>query len=247
MPLNLQAKLLRVLQEKKARRVGASDDIDIEVKIVSSVNTSPHQAIERGTLRMDLFYRLGVVLIALPPLREQTQGLPVLVRHFIQKNNQAMGNQVSGVSEDVMQFFRQYPWPGNIRELEHVIEGTMNITQTEEKIELHHLPAHFVATEFNAPDVPPPSFGSDGGADTEGPPSVLPATPIPLAGAGDGLLGTQRSRERTLIENALSTTRGNVSKASALLGISRQLLHYKMKKAKLSRRMFARSDEPGDD
>jgi arginine utilization regulatory protein len=126
MPIGLQSKLLRVLQEKKIRRVGASGEVPVSVKIISSVNIPAHKAIRERQLRMDLFYRLAVVYIAIPPFREQPEGIETLTRHFIFKNNLALDKQVRGVSEPVMQFFRSYHWPGNVRELEHLIEGAMN-------------------------------------------------------------------------------------------------------------------------
>ena len=148
MPLNLQTKLLRFLQERKIRRVGGSTDIKIDVKIISSVSNNPQQALQDGQIRMDLFYRLAVVFIPIPPLRELLNGVETLTRHFIYKYNLVLGKSVIGVSEKVLDIFRRYHWPGNVRELEHLIEGTMNVIESQDIIRIRHLPRHFLPPEF---------------------------------------------------------------------------------------------------
>ena len=154
MPIALQSKLLRVLQEKKIRRVGASGEIPVAVKIISSVNIPAHKAIRDRQLRMDLFYRLAVVYIAIPCLREQPQGIETLTRHFIYKNNLALDKQVHGLSEPVMQFFRSYHWPGNVRELEHLIEGAMHTIGSDTTLRIAHLPPHLLLDQVHDEDPP---------------------------------------------------------------------------------------------
>ena len=155
MPIHLQAKLLRVLQEKKIRRVGAADEVSVSIKMISSVGVPAHKAIREGQLRMDLFYRLAVVYIIIPPLRKQPNGIELLTRHFIYKNNLALGKSVNSVSEAVMEFFRSYNWPGNIRELEHVIEGAMmNTIGQDTTLQTNHLPTHFMLDQVQ--DEAPP-------------------------------------------------------------------------------------------
>jgi len=146
MPIGLQAKLLRALQEKKIRRLGSLKEIDIDIKIISSVSTAPYESINKGTLRNDLFYRLGVVLIRLPSLRERPEDLMELTWHFIHKNNRQLGTYVKKISNRVIDFFKNYGWPGNIRELEHIIEGAMNIVGRETTLKSEHLPPHFSST-----------------------------------------------------------------------------------------------------
>lgn len=229
MPINLQAKLLRAIQERKIRRVGGAQDIEIDFKIISSVNADPYQAIKDGTLRMDLFYRLGVVFVRIPPLRERKGGIDLLIRHFIHKNNLKLGKTVRDVSEDVMRFFRRYQWPGNVRELEHIVEGTMNMMGMEDRIEVHHLPFHFIHPDFRelAPAPSPSGVMPDGG-------------PVGEAREPSGNLPKiQHDQEEDLVRRALARTRGNVSGAARSLGISRQLLHYKMKKYGITRDDYA--------
>ena len=241
MPVNLQAKLLRALQEKKVRRIGAAKDIEIDLKIISSVNIDPHQAIKEGHLRMDLFYRLGVVFVRIPPLRERKDGIESLTRHFIYKNNLSLNKEVKGVSDDVMAFFQSYQWPGNVRELEHIIEGTMNMMGFDETIESHHLPAHFIHPDFRrvkedgrtpertAPTRPPAEIGR----------FLPPGIRARISAPSGSLPETQKSQEREMVFQALEDSRGNVSQAARALGISRQLLHYKMKKYAIQRKQFA--------
>lgn len=241
MPINLQAKLLRALQERKVRRVGGSKDISIDVKIISSVNEDPHLAIKQGSLRMDLFYRLGVVYIRIPSLRELKSGLETLTHHFIHKNNIALAKEVKGVSDDVMHFFRRYHWPGNVRELAHIIEGAMNLTENEGTIDVAHLPVHFIR-----PDLRPLSMNAPESKDSRfSEPSMEAAHHSPFFHEqqfpGKADLPMQQTRhEKELIHDALLKSRGNVSAASRALGISRQRLHYKMKKYTMNRLDYMR-------
>lgn len=230
MPVGLQAKLLRVIQEKQVRRVGSLEERPVDPKVLSSVNEDPHAAIERGRLRLDLFYRLGVVFLRIPSLRERPADVPVLVRSFVEKFKAEMGRQVEGVAEEVMGLFVEYPWPGNVRELEHVIEGAMNVVGERTRIGLGDLPPYL--TRSRRPQVPP---------ELPEPPERRPRQEgRPGRGrpeSGD-LLRDQAARERESIEAALAESRGNVSRAAAALGISRQLLHYKMNKYGLARGDF---------
>lgn len=228
MPFALQAKLLRALQEKKVRRVGASDETDIDLKIISSVNKKPHQSIKDGKLRMDLYYRLGVVFIRIPPLRERKDGMDTLVRHFIYKNNLALGKTITGVSERVLSFFKTYPWPGNVRELEHIIEGAMNTNDGDDIIRMAHLPSHFI-TEQPAMDPSETERSNRISSETEGRQASSREKGDRIPPAMD-LQKARKTQEKDLIHNALAQTAGNISRAAAALGISRQLLHYKMKK-----------------
>jgi arginine utilization regulatory protein len=242
MPLNLQAKLLRFLQERKIRRVGGSTDIKIDVKIISSVSNNPQQALQDGQIRMDLFYRLAVVFIPIPPLRELINGVETLTRHFVYKYNLVLSKSVIGVSENVLDIFRRYQWPGNIRELEHLIEGTMNVIEAEDIIRVHNLPRHFLPPEFTLLAEEVSSSAANNQADAEsasefsGAPNGKPATDASqIKSVPESLLGLQKTREKELINVALMEAAGNVSRAARKLSISRQLLHYKMKKYSLQR------------
>ena len=245
MPLNLQTKLLRFLQERKIRRVGGATDINIDVKIISSVSNNPQQALQDGQIRMDLFYRLAVVFIPIPPLRELINGVESLTRHFIYKYNLVLGKSVIGVSERVLDVFGRYQWPGNVRELEHLIEGTMNVIEAEDIIRMHNLPRHFLPPEFTLLAEEASSLAANSKTDVESTPESSgvhsgqrAADAPPIKTAPQSLLGLQKTREKELINLALTEAAGNVSRAARKLSISRQLLHYKMKKYSLERSSY---------
>jgi len=245
MPIGLQGKILRVLQEKKVRRVGSLKEIDIDAKIISSINIQPHQAIENNTLRADLFYRLGVVFIGIPPLVERKDDISLLVQFFVEKCSDTLGVRQHRLSKQVMDMFFTYQWPGNVRELEHIIEGAMNVAKESDVIQWQHLHPHFkeMTKDLVSGIKPKKSLGALpnldntgahplGGArlDAENISAVPKTTTLP-----DGHL----TMERNMIGHALSKHGGNVTHAASQLGISRQLLHYKMKKYRFDRKSFA--------
>lgn len=139
MPLELQSKLLRVLEDGYIRAVGGTKLIQVDARIITATNIPPEKAIEKQLLRNDLYYRLNVVNFTLPPLRERRDDLPLLTRHFIDKFNKKLGRSVKGISPEVEKVFYNYPWEGNVRELENLIEGIMSIYDIE-IIEEKHLP-----------------------------------------------------------------------------------------------------------
>lgn len=141
MPLDLQAKLLRVLQEGEVMRLGDSRVRRLNVRVVAAMNERPETALNNGTLRPDLYYRINVVRFDIPPLRNRPHDLQLLTRHFIEKWNGRFGANVLGVTEDVAELFVTYPWPGNVRELENAIEAAMNLV-SEGEIPLDALPLH---------------------------------------------------------------------------------------------------------
>jgi arginine utilization regulatory protein len=220
MPLTLQVKLLRVIQEKKVRKLGSLKEIDLDVKILSSVGQPPLKIVQGGSLRMDLFYRMGVVSIMLPPLRDRQGDLETLVQHFIAKYNLALGEKVESISPDVADLFAGYRWPGNVRELEHIIEAAMNMVGGTSVIHLSHLPPHIF------------SFA---GKDPLKQTLVEQITP---GESGPNLMETQKSREQQMILSALTRSRGNAARAARFLGISPQSFHYKMKKFGIDRKAF---------
>jgi arginine utilization regulatory protein len=240
MPLTLQAKLLRVLQEKKVSRVGSEREIELDIKIISSVGKPPREAIREGELRMDLFYRLGVVMVKIPPLRQRGDDIQKLINHFLVRLNTAFGAQVKSVSPEVMELFAGYAWPGNIRELEHLLEGAMNIVGLSEQIDLKHFSAAF--DTLNVTDDSPSesqSFTSEVPAIQQMPAAGAESSVSP--GFSSNLQGEQMAMEKTALHRVLQETGGNVSRAAQLLGISRQLLTYKMRKHKLSRKVFEKA------
>ncbi len=219
MPVGLQAKILRSIQEERVRRVGALKEIEIDLKIISSVNQDPHISISDGTLRSDLFYRLGVVFIHIVPLRDRMDDLERLVAHFIEKHNAVMCKRVKRVSGGVMELFKHYEWPGNVRELEHVIEGAMNIIGTGGIIRIEHLQTHF--SNWSVKPKPKRFKRRHDDVMSETSDTSLPSKKI--------------EHEENIIKNTLAENSGNITKTAKVLGISRQLLYYKLKKFNISR------------
>lgn len=126
-----QVKLLRALQDKKIRRVGGTEEIPVDIRIIAATNQDLKRKIEEGKFREDLFYRLNVLSLVMPPLRKRKEDLPLLVSHFIKKYCQEMGRKTKRIAPEVMNVFESYPWPGNVRELENVIERVVAIEERE--------------------------------------------------------------------------------------------------------------------
>ncbi len=140
--LNMQAKILRAIQEKEIRRVGGTESIHVDVRVIAATNLDLRQAVEKGGFREDLYYRLSVIPIQLPPLRERKEDLPALIEHFVAKHNvRRRKGIIESVAEDAMQSLLEYDWPGNIRELENVIERAITIEDSLQ-ITLNSLPKH---------------------------------------------------------------------------------------------------------
>jgi arginine utilization regulatory protein len=210
----LQAKLLRVLQEKTIRRVGDVKDRPVDVRIIATINEDPLDAVAQGRLRKDLYYRLSVVTLFLPPLRERTEDIPLLTQVFINKYNQLFQLQVTGISDDLMQRFLSYNWPGNVRELEHTIEGAMNLIQDESLLGLAHLPFHMRRK-----------------LDARGDQEVKQAGANARDDAGRGGLQAQLEEyQRSYLQKVLDKHGGNVSAAARELGMTRQNLQYWLRK-----------------
>ena len=231
MPVGLQSKILRSIQERKVRRVGALKEIETDLKIISSVNREPHISISDGTLRSDLFYRLGVVFIHIIPLRKRMSDLELLVNYFIQKHNIFLGKKVKKISEEVIEFFKEYNWPGNVRELEHVIEGAMNIVGTNKTIRIKHLQSHFSNWSVNSGFSEIGFTNLTGKHDDKFVTNSSGSTPAAAA----TLTKKKSVHEENIIKNCLFENRGNITKTAKSLGISRQLLYYKIKKFNINR------------
>jgi len=211
----MQAKILRVLETKTLRRIGGTTDIKIDVRFIAATNRDLRAAVQDGTFREDLYYRLGVVVIDLPPLRERMQDIELFIVAFIDEFNRTMGKSVVGVSSEALQLMRRYHWPGNIRELRNVIERAMVLCDGRE-IQPIHLPAEL----------------SDGIVPLSGlRPSRLRAD---LPPEGVDLEDLVSQLERHLIKDALAKTGGNQIKAAELLSISRDQLRYRLQKYGLS-------------
>jgi arginine utilization regulatory protein len=240
----LQAKILRVIQEYKVRRLGSVKEAEIDLKIISTVNKEPHVAIAERSLRPDLFYRLGVVFIPIPALRQRPCDITLLARHFLKKHSRALNKKVRDVSDEAMALFQAHHWPGNVRELEHVIEGALNLAEAgESTIDLHHLRLHLPTwhrLKHSAESGQPPraadaAWPAGGARPADAPGSRAELGSGRAAAAGPGLVASQLAAEHAALQQALSAHRGNISHAAQSLGISRQLCAYKMRKHGIAR------------
>ena len=206
--LDLQAKLLRVLQEGYVRRLGGRDDIKIDVRIIAATNEDPMALMHSQTFRKDLYYRLNVISIKIPPLSNRTDDIPALVDHFIRHYNEKLKKDVWMISSELLEAFKGYQWPGNIRELQNFIESAMNMISDEHVISKEHLPSHVEdLLKYKRHTESLPELESYG-----------------------NLNAYLEAIENRIIEDVLKTTNHNISKASEVLGISRQNLQYKIKK-----------------
>jgi DNA-binding NtrC family response regulator len=209
MPPQTQAKLLRVLEDRKVRRLGSKVETPVDVRVLAATNKNPEQAVADGKLRQDLYFRLNVFHIHLPPLREHKADLPLLIEHLLAEISEKHGKKVSGVGADVMDLFKSYPWPGNVRELRNVLERAA-IASDRGTINRQHLPVDF----GHAPAV---TSGALGGLR------------FPIGTTVDDV-------ERELIVQTLAATSQNKTRAAELLGISLKTLHNKLKEYEAGRK-----------
>jgi DNA-binding NtrC family response regulator len=207
MDLNLQVKLLRVLEERKIRRLGGTRNIDINVRIIAATNKDLKEAIEEKTFREDLYYRLNVFPIELPPLRARAEDIAPLLEMFIKKFNKDFKKNIKSFSKDALAVFRQYPWPGNIRELKNMVERICIMNNTE------------VIT----PEMLPVELQPEGR-------SVKKCSDIDIPEDGLDLDKTLQEIEKQILIKALDITEGNVSGTSRLLNTPRGTLRYKLEK-----------------
>jgi two-component system response regulator AtoC len=207
--LGLQAKLLRVLEEGSFRRVGGLKDLPLDVRVLAASNRDLKAASDGGGFRPDLYYRLSVIQIDLPPLRERGEDVLLLADHFIAHFNERLRKRVRGTAPEVAEIFRHYRWPGNVRELRNVIERAL-ILEDEDVITTAYLPRDL---EKGRGGVAPPD-------------PLTQASSFTLPGGGVAL----EEVERSLVRQAIERSGGNQTRAAALLGISRDQLRYRLKK-----------------
>jgi transcriptional regulator with GAF, ATPase, and Fis domain len=203
-----QAKILRFLEEKEFTRVGSSKTIRVDVRLVAATNKDLSEQIKKGAFRADLYDRINVVPIVIPPLRERKEDIPLLVEHFIKKSNEENNKKVKGIRAEALDWMVNYDWPGNIRELENLVERLVALTP-HEYIEPRELPFSFL----NAPKM-------NGLKDS-------------IMKGGVSLLEAEEEFERELISDALKRANHVQSHAAELLGISRRILKYKMDKLRI--------------
>ncbi len=202
-----QVKLLRTLQDKKIRRVGGTEEIPVDVRIIGATNQELRKRIDEGKFREDLFYRLNVISLELPPLRKRKEDIPILVNHFLNKYCEKMGRKLKRIAPKVMKIFESYPWPGNVRELENTIERIIAIEERE------------TITESSLPEELLTPQG-----DQERSYEIKP---------GFDLNDTLDEISRNFIQQALQRTNGNLKETAALLGINYRSLRYLIEKLDL--------------
>ncbi|MCC6673060.1 MAG: sigma-54-dependent Fis family transcriptional regulator [Planctomycetes bacterium] len=211
MPRALQAKLLRVLQERTFRRVGGIQDLQADVRIVASTNRNLRHEVEKGTFREDLYYRLNVMTIEVPPLAQRVQDIPLLAHFFLDQFGRQMGKSLSGFTEEAMETLCEYTWPGNVRELKNAIEHAAILCPSG------------MIDEIHLPDL---SSGGTNGRDR------IQRSVITLEAENRSI----RSLEGQLVQRVLEETRWNISKAAAILGINRTTLYNKIRAYNLGQR-----------
>jgi len=206
LPLNLQVKLLRVLQEETIRKLGDAKDIKVDVRIIAATHRDLSAEVAAGRFREDLFYRINVLPIVVPPLRLRREDIAILLDHFLDRNNARLGTQIRGVSAEARKVLMDYSWPGNVRELENTIERAMVLCDTD---------------VVQAPDLP------DRIRD------ALDPVQVQLASGELSVKKTSAAIEQILIRRALQKTKGNRTRAAELLEISHRALLYKIKDYKI--------------
>jgi DNA-binding NtrC family response regulator len=199
-----QAKLLRLLENKTFRRVGGVTELRADVRVLAATNVNLEERVAEGRFRADLFFRLNVVRIRVPPLREHAEDIPLLTAHFVARFNQEMRRQVRGVAPAAMDRLQDYRWPGNIRELRNVVERAFILHHNTDEVRPEHLP---------------PELRGESPRRAENPATTVPAEGLVLEDV-----------EKRLIQQALERCSGNQSRAARLLGISRDTLRYRLKK-----------------
>lgn len=204
LPPYLQVKLLRVLQQKVFERVGDTKTVQVNVRIIASTNRDLEEEIKKGNFREDLFYRLNVITIEVPPLRQRKEDIPKLVEHFLHTFNERLRRNIRGLSKEAKELLMDYDWPGNIRELENLLERTCVLTQGD-TLTLEHFPENFLART--------PTAGSSSN--------------------GGSLKDVLREPEKKVIVEALDQASWNRKKAAHLLNINRTTLYNKMRKHNL--------------
>jgi len=202
MPAPTQAKLLRVLEDRKVRRLGSKSETPVDVRVLAATNKDPDQAVGNGQLRQDLYFRLNVFHIHLPPLRDHKDDIPLLVEHILRDVNAKHGKHVRGVGAEVLDIFMGHTWPGNIRELRNVLERAAIMCE-KDLITRACLPGEFGRTAAKGP-------------------SDLSSIKFPVGTTVDAM-------ERELILQTLGATGNNKTRAAELLGISLKTLHNKLK------------------
>jgi two-component system response regulator AtoC len=207
LPLNLQVKLLRVLQDESIRRLGDTRDVKVDVRIIAATHRDLAAEAKAGRFREDLFYRINVLPIAIPPLRARREDINLLIDHFVARNNARLGTRIRGVSNEARKLLLEYAWPGNVRELENTIERAM-VLADHDVLQANDLPERVR--------------------------EALDPVQVQLASGELSIKKTTAAIEQILIRRALQKTKGNRTRAAEVLEISHRALLYKIKDYKIS-------------
>jgi transcriptional regulator with PAS, ATPase and Fis domain len=207
-PLMLQAKLLRVLEDQTFRRLGGLKDIKLDIRVIAATNKNLREAVKEGAFRQDLYFRLNVIQILIPPLRERTEDILPLTRFFIDHYNRKFKRQIEGVTDAAAKLLLNHDWPGNVRELRNATERAMILEESG---------------WITPPSLPIAIARQDG--------PMAAAVAVPSENGTDGL--SLEDNERSLLVRALEKTNGNQTQAARLLRVTRDTLRYKMKKFNL--------------
>ncbi len=212
MPLDLQAKLLRVLEDQKIRRLGDNRQMPVDVRIMAAMNIDPEEAVQKGILRADLYYRIRVAALHLPPLSERREDIPLLITHFLKIFNDRFSKQVTGIAANALEYLIQASWPGNVRELKHALEAAMIIVEGT-TIECEHLPLYLQKEKARRLANSTCALPSDASS----------FAPINLKGALANV-------EKQWLRRAVRESGGNIALAAEYLALPRQTLQSKLKK-----------------
>ena len=200
---DLQAKLLRVLQEREIERIGSNRPIKVDVRVISATNTNLRKAVAQGQFRQDLYFRLNVVPISIPPLSERKEDIPLLANHFLRKFNTAFNKKIPGFSEKALAALARYPWPGNIRELENLVERIVVLSAGDEKIDLKNIPYEILmASDQDTKDAEMKR---------------------------GGLIKIRKAIEKQIILSVLEASQWNQTEAAKVLNVNRNTLIQKAK------------------
>lgn len=200
---DLQAKLLRVLQDREIERIGSNKSIKVDIRVISATNTNLEEAVMKGIFRQDLYFRLNVVPISIPPLRERREDIPLLVKHFLNKFNTAFNKRILGFTEKAMNALTRYYWPGNIRELENLIERIAVLYPGDNQVDLKDIPLEILM---------------DSGQDFQG-----------FKNEKMGLIKIREAMEKRIILNVLEATNWNQTETAKILKVNRNTLLQKAK------------------
>jgi transcriptional regulator with PAS, ATPase and Fis domain len=217
----MQLKLLRVLQERTFEPVGSNEPVEVDVRVILASNQPLEEMVAAGTFRQDLYYRVNVVMIQVPPLRERLADIPLLADHFLAEKSREIGRQITGITEEVMQAMRRYEFPGNVRELENIIERAVVLTRST-RISLEDLPPQ-VVDESHARLLPSMLRGGAAAG-----PATGPYRPMPLRQALE-------EPEKQIILAALEANDWNRQRTAEMLDINRTTLYKKIKQYGLDR------------